>query len=117
MAAWTLLNELKLGDSGGCEGEVSGPEGAYFDFSDSSHWANEEARSVERLIADANAAEVYRKALEPFAREWASLQVEGLGSAGTWIERQVEDEAHHVALRDACRLMGIMPAYAEDNDG
>lgn len=101
---------MKIGETSGCEVEVEGPDGAYIDFSDSGPLSSEEARCVERLLAAANAAEVYRKALEPFALRFAeAIGPEALDvrtsqeiEAVVWLERDERD-----ALRAACRLMDV----------
>ncbi len=59
----------------------------------------DEQRFREMCGAAAEQMEVYRKALEPFARFFADVQ-------GAWIEVCPDDEERR-ALREACRLMGI----------
>jgi hypothetical protein len=53
----------------------------------------------------AHAAEVYRKALEPFAREWASVFT---GDVDLWTTVDCPTTAtDNEVLMEACRLMGI----------
>lgn len=109
--AWKLLNPLVVGRDVGCDGEVGGPDDAYFDFSDSENWTADEAASFERLLSDANAAEVYRKALEPFVEEWL-LRHDGDDASFTDL-RVAPSRDEHALIREAARLMGLLPATDE----
>lgn len=99
-AHWRLQEALRSGRNMICAGIIEGPGGAYCDFSDSKDWSEGEIASMERLLAEANAAEVYRKALEPMARAYAARCLmfgEEPPAGKEWKE----------AMAEACRLMGI----------
>lgn len=91
MDRWELLDD-----------EATGPDGAYFYFSDSQNWTADEQAAIERLLAEANAAAVYRKALEPAARAYAAR--------GLMFGEVPVGEDWKADITEACRLMGLLPA-------
>lgn len=113
---WQLEEPLRTGYDLLCAGSITGPDGAYCDFGDSKGWTDDEVASMERLLAEANAAEVYRKALEPLARLYAQVWGDGFSEVDTKTGRLflIVEPEHKAALRAACRLLGLL---CEDGEG
>lgn len=115
---WNIEAGPEIG-KGACGVIVRGPEDTTLDITDSAGWKDADEATLRLLVADANAAEVYRKALEPFARGFADkvrrrglpAGNEGMGvSATARREPFSEGDWSDVGLAemlDACRLMGI----------
>lgn len=105
---WQLRGEPVAGGDW-CQIVIEHEGGDWIDVSDARDVSEAGVKRLHELLADANAAEVYRKALEPFAREFVAL-----GALNEWIDLgpQQYDVA---ALREACRLMGF-PLDDEEPD-
>jgi hypothetical protein len=110
---WKLQEELRSGQDVICAGIIEGPGGAYCDFSDSKSWSRDEIASMERLIADANTAAVYRKALEPLAAEF---RMNWMGSPQHTPEDVWLSDEHVTAMREAVRLMELLPENEEPGE-
>jgi hypothetical protein len=95
---WIIESGPELG-AGACGVVLRRNGESILDISDSSGWRAEDAEILRALLADANAAEVYRKALEPVARAYADrgCLFGDVPVGKEWTE----------AIAEACRLMGI----------
>lgn len=100
---------------------ISHSDGREIDVTDTQIelWKPSEQAAMESLLAEANAAEVYRKALEPFAARLGGWIEDARlnGVIHPWFEGSLGPE-EVAALREACRLMGVpLPGAEAGDDG